>query len=288
MTVSRRLHGWRKLATASWSSPHDPQFYGDLEIDAASMLSYLNVVRDRTGVHATVTHAVVRAIAHALDTVPQLNIRLAHGREYERSSIDVFVIVAAGDSELTGVKVREVNRKSLADVANEIEARAGAIRAGTDVEFGRTKRMLTVLPLRALRRGLRLAAWLTSDLGLDAPKLGLPREAFGSAMVTSIGMTGISHAYSPLAPYYRVPFLVLVGAVTEKPVVRSGQIIARPILTLTATFDHRYVDGLQAASFAHAAQAYLANPAAFEPPLDAPIRLPDQRVQMPAQDAVFG
>jgi len=98
------------------------------------------------------------------------------------------------------------------------------------------------------------------DLNLDLPRLGLPRQAFGAAMVSSIGMTGITHAYSPLAPYYRVPLLILVGAVQDKPVVVSGAVVARPILTLTATVDHRYTDGLKAAEFAGIARDYLAAP----------------------------
>ena len=281
MTASRRLHGWRKLAGSSWSPPFDPQFFGDLEVDAASLLSYLSLVRLRTGVHATVTHACVRAIGHALQTTPQLNVRLARGREHPRESIDVLVIVAVGD-ELTGVKVEAVDSKSLAEVAAEVERRAGAIRSGEDAEFGRTKRMLTVLPPRVLRYGLRVGAWLTSDLNLDLARIGLPRQAFGSAMVSSIGMTGIAQAYSPLAPYYRVPFLVLVGAVTEQAVVRSGHVVARPMLSLTATFDHRYVDGLQAAALGNAAKQYLADPASFEPPLLPPpvVPLPRDRDEM--------
>ncbi len=43
----------------------------------------------------------------------------------------------------------------------------------------------------------------------------MPRQAFGGAMITSVGMWGIGHAYSPLAHYYRVPLLVLVGAVEK-------------------------------------------------------------------------
>ncbi|HET7310946.1 MAG TPA: 2-oxo acid dehydrogenase subunit E2 [Mycobacteriales bacterium] len=88
-------------------------------------------------------------------------------------------------------------------------------------------------------------------------------------MVTSVGMWGISRASSPLARHYRVPLLVLVGAVQEKAVVVAGQVVARPMLTLTATFDHRYADGSQAAQFAAAAREYLVNPAMFEPPLPA-------------------
>jgi pyruvate dehydrogenase E2 component (dihydrolipoamide acetyltransferase) len=126
--------------------------------------------------------------------------------------------------------------------------------------------MLDLLPPRLLRSAMNLSAWLTSDLNLDLPALGVRRQAFGSAMITSVGMWGITRAYSPLAGYYRVPVLVLVGAVTQRPVAVAGQVVIRPMLTLTATFDHRYADGFQAAKFAQAVQAYCADPAAFEPP----------------------
>ena len=59
----------------------------------------------------------------------------------------------------------------------------------------------------------RTAAWLTSDLNLDLTRLGMPRQAFGGAMITSVGGWGITRAYSPPAHYYLVPLLVLVGAV---------------------------------------------------------------------------
>jgi pyruvate dehydrogenase E2 component (dihydrolipoamide acetyltransferase) len=114
---------------------------------------------------------------------------------------------------------------------------------------------------------LRLGAWLTSDLNLDLRGIGLPRQAFGGAMITSVGMWGVGHAYSPLAHYYRVPVLVLVGAVRESPVVVDGQVVAQPMLTITATFDHRYADGYHAAQFAAAVRAYCADPARFEPAL---------------------
>jgi hypothetical protein len=124
-----------------------------------------------------------------------------------------------------------------------------------------------VLPRPLLRVGMRLSAWLTSDLNLNLPRLGLPRQAFGAAMITSVGMWGVTTAYSPLASYYRVPVLVLVGAVESRPVARAGSVVVRPMLTVTATFDHRYVDGFQAAQFAAAVREYCVDPAAYEPPV---------------------
>ena len=261
----RKLHGWRKLAGSFWGPPNDPQFYGDLELDAGNLLEYLHHVREQTGTHVTMTHAIGRAVAHGLEEVPDLRVRLAHGREYPRETTDVFFIVAADGGELTGCKVERADEKSLVEIAEELGSSQRSIASGSDETFGKAKRMLQVLPPGVLRRAMNLSAWLTSDLNLDLPALGVRRQAFGSAMITSIGMWGISRAYSPLAGYYRVPLLVLVGAVTQRPVAIAGQVVVRPMLTLTATFDHRYADGLQAARFAQAVQEYCAHPARFEP-----------------------
>lgn len=266
--MAQRLRGWRKLAGSAWGRPNDPQFYGDLELDAAALQSYLADARRATGEHVTVTHLVGRAVAYGLAEVPELRMRLARGREHERESTDVFFIVtAASGQELTGVKVADADRKSAVQIAREVSQRCVAIEQGHDPDLGRGKALLATLPPSLLRGALRLGAWLTSDLNLDLSRIGMPRQAFGSAMITSIGMWGINHAYSPLAHYYRVPVLVLVGAIRRVPVAVEDRVLVRPVLTLTATFDHRYVDGFHAAQFAKAVQDYCAHPAQFEPAL---------------------
>ena len=61
-----RAEGWRKVASATWRGPLDPQIYGDLELDAAELLAFIQDARAATGVHVTVTHLVGRALAHAV------------------------------------------------------------------------------------------------------------------------------------------------------------------------------------------------------------------------------
>jgi len=270
--MARRVLGWRKLAGAAWGSPMDPQFFGDLELDAGALLDYIEQARRASGAHLTMTHLVGRAVAHGLAEVPQLRVRLARGREYPREGTDVFFIVSAeGGRELTGVKVQDADRKSAVEIARELTRRCAVIEAGNDPDLGRSKAMLTKLPPSVLRAALHVSAWLTSDLNLDLSRFGMPRQAFGGAMITSVGMWGVGHAYSPLAHYYRVPVLVLVGAVRKAPVAAGDEVIVRPMLTLTATFDHRYVDGYHAARFAEAVRGYCAAPSAFEPALPGPV-----------------
>jgi pyruvate dehydrogenase E2 component (dihydrolipoamide acetyltransferase) len=230
------------------------------------MLDFIRTAREKADVKLSVTHLAGKAVAKALGDHPDLNVRLYRGHFIQRETVDVFFIVSmAQGNELSGVKVERADEKSVVEIANELATRAGRIRGGDDADYGKTKSMLSSTPRRLLGVSLRFAAWLTADRNLDLKKQGLPRQAFGSVMVSSVGMFGIQHAYAPLSPYYRIPFLILVGEVVEKPAVVEGRIEVRPMVTLSATMDHRYLDGFHAARLARSVREYLDDPAKFEP-----------------------
>jgi hypothetical protein len=78
-------------------------------------------------------------------------------------------------------------------------------------------------------------------------------------------MFGLPQGFAPLARFYRMPLLVLVGEITDKPVAIGGKVKVRPMLPLTATIDHRYADGWHISQLLKPFKAYFADPAAFEP-----------------------
>lgn len=265
MQTSARVKGWRRIAGAMWHAPDDPQIFGALDVDARPVLDF--IARQRAAGHRiTPTHLVGRAIAHTLDEVPDLNVRIRGNRAYPRPSIDVFFITAvAGGQDLSGVKVANVLGKPAIEVAEELAARSKAMKSGKDRDFSRSKRMMDALPQSVLRVALRATAFLTEQLQLDLPMLALRRSPFGSAMVSSVGMFGLPHGFAPLAWMYDVPLLVLVGEITEKAIVEKGRVVARAMLPITATIDHRYADGWHVSRALTAFKEYLADPAAFEP-----------------------
>lgn len=263
-----KIHGWRKITAATWGRPNDPQIYGDLQIDAGAVLAFIEEAREVAGAKLTITHMVGKSIAYALGEHPELNVRMYRDHFIHNDSVDVFFIVSTGEgAELSGVKVENADKKPVVEIARELSERSRRIRDEDDVEFGKTKRMLSRIPRRLLGLSLRAAAWLTTDRNIDLKDQGLPRQPFGSAMVSSVGMFGIQHAYAPLSPYYRIPFLVLVGEVSERPAVVDGQVVPRPMFTISATMDHRYVDGFHAARLARSTREYLEDPKRFEPAL---------------------
>jgi pyruvate dehydrogenase E2 component (dihydrolipoamide acetyltransferase) len=75
-----------------------------------------------------------------------------------------------------------------------------------------------------------------------------PEELRGSTFtVTSAGKLG-GLLTTPIVNYPEVGILS-IGRVAERPVVRDGQVVARPTATIAITFDHRVVDGARAAEF---------------------------------------
>lgn len=259
------LSGWRRIANVMWHDPDDPQIYGALEVEATAALAFLERGR-AAGHHLTATHLVGRAVARALLEVPDLNVRIIGGRALPRPTVDVFFITAVrGGHDLSGVKVDDLGGRSVYQLAENLALRAGRMKRGDDRELARTKLVMDRLPAPLLRVALRATAFLTNTLSLRVPPLGLAPSPFGSAMVTSVGMFGLPQGFAPLAWMYGVPLLVLVGEIVERAVVVDHQVVVRPVIPITATIDHRYVDGWHVSRLMRAFQGYLADPGAFEP-----------------------
>jgi pyruvate dehydrogenase E2 component (dihydrolipoamide acetyltransferase) len=89
---------------------------------------------------------------------------------------------------------------------------------------------------------------------------GFPKDPFGSVMITNVGSLGIDVAWAPLCPYTRVPLLLTVGAISEKPWVVDGKVEVRPIMPIAVTFDHRLIDGIHAAQMAKTFKELFADP----------------------------
>ena len=84
----------------------------------------------------------------------------------------------------------------------------------------------------------------------DAARAGRlkPEELRGSTFtVTSAGKLG-GLLTTPIVNHPEVAILS-IGRIAERPVVRDGEIQARPVGTIAVTFDHRVIDGARAAEF---------------------------------------
>ena len=96
----------------------------------------------------------------------------------------------------------------------------------------------------------------------DAAKTGKAKrdELTGSTItISSLGpMGGIAST-----PVINAPEVAIVGVnkMVERPMVRNGQVVVRTMMNISSSFDHRIVDGWDAASFIQKLKQYLEHPA---------------------------
>ncbi|HMU38893.1 MAG TPA: 2-oxo acid dehydrogenase subunit E2 [Pseudomonadota bacterium] len=257
----------RKLAIASYSAPREGNIYGKLVVDATPGLSYLDDLRKKTGEKVSMTHLVGRAVAEALKQAPTLNGRIVLGSFEPFPTVDISFLVALEDgSDLARAKVCEADKKSVAEIARELSEKSTKLRASADPAYEKSKQAIRMLPTWLLKPLLHTTGFLASSLGLSIPALGVEPFPFGSCIITSVGMFGLEEGFVPPTPFTRVPVYILVGAVKERPAVVDGAVSIQKQLTLTATIDHRFIDGAQLSVLAKVVKHVLENPWQLDAP----------------------
>ncbi len=200
------LSSWRRMAAVAWSAPDDPTIYGTIDLDMTDALEFLREESERTGEHLTVTHLVTKAMADTLAEHPECNCIIRRGRIFERDDIDISVLVAVPpeeadreqEADLSGALVKNADRRSIAEIASEIREGARKVRKHEDPLLDRTKKLFDRVPPAVMGPLLRLVARLQYDFNLDLSAAGIPNDPFGSAIVTSVGVLGITEAFPPL------------------------------------------------------------------------------------------
>ncbi len=255
----------RKLAIATWSAPREGNIYGKLTVDASNCLKYIDEKREQTGLKVTMTHVVGAAVGRALAASPGLNGFIRLGKYVQHKTVDVaFLVALEGGRNLAKVKMREIDKMTAVDIAQDLKDRATRLREGKDDDFNKSMGPIKILPTWLIRPLVSFIGWLSSSLGVQIKALGVERFPFGSCVLTSVGMFGLDEGWAPPTPFARAPVYVLLGAVNEKPMVLDGEIVARPQVSLCATIDHRYLDGAQGGTLAKEVRRYLEDPWAMD------------------------
>lgn len=263
-----RPSSFRRLAPAVWDDMFQASILGAMDVRAEPIEAFCASERERTGTKVTLTHCVARAVAVALAAHPDANAVVIRRRVWRRRDVDVFLQVALpsenpqrlGQTDLGGVLIRQADRLEVAALANEVAGRAAKLRAGADDEFKRQRSLASVLPGWLLARLLWVVAFLQYELNLDTRWLGVARDPFGSASVTSVGMFDVPLGFAPFFPLARNVLIVCVGAVRVAPVVDGDRVVAGRVFSVTATIDHRVLDGATAAILTREIRDLLADP----------------------------
>ncbi len=142
-----------------------------------------------------------------------------------------------------------------------IVARHGAVHIGiaTQTEAG----LMVPVVRHAEARDLWGLASEVARLASAARDSSAAREELSGSTITitSLGpLGGVSHF-----PVINHPELAILGPnkIADRPVVRHGQVVVRKVMNVSSAFDHRVVDGYDAAAFIQRIKGLLEHPGAL-------------------------
>ena len=143
--------------------------------------------------------------------------------------------------------------------------------------------MLACLTRRVLLRGSMNLNWNPRFEQADVTE-GLPAILGDTSQIQQVVMNLLTNAakFSPrgstititslgplggivTTPVINHPEVAIIGVnkLVERPVVKNGQIVVRKMMNLSSSFDHRVVDGYDAAAFIQRVKGLLEHPAAL-------------------------
>jgi pyruvate dehydrogenase E2 component (dihydrolipoamide acetyltransferase) len=259
---------WRKVASTIYKKPTDSKIYGTVELDVTDLEKYISK-RRKEGVKTTLTYILTLIIARAIrQEVPELNTYVRRGKIIQRKQVDATVSVLLAGGQMGSVKVENADQLTIEEISSKIADRIRDSRKGSENDTMQSKSMLANVPWPFRTWLFRLYRAITIHWGISLPGIGLDSNSFGSFVMSNIGTVGLDTGFGSLLPSSNVSFVMVLGNVIKKPAVVNDQIVPRRLMLLSATLDHRVVDGSHGGRVFRIIKHLIKNPEILETPPD--------------------
>lgn len=255
---------WRKVASTIYRKPIDSKIYGSVELDVTELEKYITR-RRKEGLKTTLTYILTLIIGRAIrEEVPELNTYVRRGKIVQRDQVDATVSVLLAGGQMGSVKVENADRVTVAEITGSIAEEIRKSRKGDENDTMQSKGLLARFPWPFRSWFFKLYRTVTIHWGFSFPGIGLDSNSFGSYVISNIGSVGLDNGYGSLLPSSNVSAVFILGSVNKKPAVIDDKIVPRRMMWLSATLDHRVVDGSHGGLLFRKIKYYLKHPELLE------------------------
>jgi pyruvate/2-oxoglutarate dehydrogenase complex dihydrolipoamide acyltransferase (E2) component len=203
---------------------------GEVDMSETVQLRQQLLAREaELGVRITYTDLMVLAMAKAVSQVPLVNASLVGDEIWIWEDINIGVAVALekgpNESGLIVPVVKNADKKSLVEISKTVRDLAERAKNGT----------------------------LTAE-----------EVTGGTITLSNAGMFAEGWGFSTPILNYPEVIIVQPGRICDRPAVRDGSLVVRPLMSLSITHDHRVLDGVPVAHFYNKLKELLENPATLD------------------------
>lgn len=182
------------------------------EIDAGELMKLHKKLKNEsesTGKRISYTALIIAAVARALRANPMVNASIIDNEIKVWKTVNIGAAVPVEGGLIVPV-IKDADKKSLVEISEN---------------------------LRELTEKARNRALTGDDV------------KGGTFTISNVGPLGAGYRFDTDIINQPESAILGVGGITERPAVRDGQIVIRPIMTYSLTYDHRLVDGAIATQF---------------------------------------
>ncbi|MEZ5689333.1 MAG: pyruvate dehydrogenase complex dihydrolipoamide acetyltransferase [Caenibius sp.] len=208
----------RRLTESKQQIPHI-YLTVDIRLDALLKLrSELNAALEPQGVKLSVNDLMIKALAKALEAVPECNVQFAGDQMLQFTRADISVAVSIPNGLITPI-ITDAGSQSVSAISTRMKDLAARAREG---------------------------------------KLAPAEYQGGTASLSNIGMYGIKQFDAVINPPQAM--IMAIGAGEKRPCVIDDALSVATVMSATGSFDHRAIDGADAARFMQAFKQSIENP----------------------------
>jgi pyruvate dehydrogenase E2 component (dihydrolipoamide acetyltransferase) len=220
------------------------------------------------GIRKTIANAMAKSVYTAphvtimdeVDVTKLVELRTQQKAVAEQKGLKLTYLPFIVKAAVSGLKAFPALNASIDDEREEIVYKYDYhIGIATDTDQG----LLVPVVKSADRKSMWTISAEISDLAKRGRegKLGISELKGSTFTITNIGSAG-GMFFTPVINYPEVAILG-VGRISEKPVVKDGNLAVAPVLALSLSFDHRLIDGVTAQQFMNHIKRLLADPQAL-------------------------
>jgi len=205
----------KKFFMSSWYHPFDSQLYCTSTVDITKLLEFIKQYNKEHSTNIGITIFIMKLLANLFVKYPDLNGNIIFGDVLKKDRIDVSVTVTSDVGHNTEViTIQDANNLSLEIIKKQIDEHLEKMYHGLDVNLGRKKFFLNLLPTFILGPFLRIISILSAS-GINLSYLGLPKYSYGTAVICNYGKEGLEDTFLPLFPFSYSPICVGISKIKE-------------------------------------------------------------------------
>ena len=215
----------KKFFMSTWTHPFDSQIYCESKVDMTNMYNYLEKYNKEHNCKIGPTIFMLKLVGNLFNKYPKLNGNVLFGLFVKKTRIDVSVTVSTDHGKNNEViTIKDADKLSLEDISEKVNKRIENIERGIDINVGRKRFFMNLLPTFLLSPFLRIISYL-SACGMNLSWLGLPKYNYGTAVIVNYGKMGLTDTYLPISPFSYAPFCIGISKIKKYKKIFKNKII---------------------------------------------------------------